>query len=569
MSYQNKQSNEASDPLVDNYHHEDIEDDWSNTRHNAGFRQNFIDCSNVFKGFISAAFVGLPFGVLQAGVGFAIILLLIIAIATDHCCAMIVKCKDIIINEKLKKLRKKGVSEEGVKDEALILGKTLSFGQMGKICLGRSGVLAVNISVIITQLGFTIGYFIYMGNTMRTVLKYFFVHTVQTNITNTTIITTNTPLTTKIFTTTLNTTTTNYFNLFNDVSNTSIVETLSNNYVTSISGGPFSQASLISNSSLTFAIFLIIIAPILILISFVRDLRKLGPVSVIANVSIIVAFTATVSYILAKMKGVPTPLYWFRLTTFPIYFGQVTAAFEGIGTVIPIEASMAENRHRYPRFLHITVVFLTMIFGSFGIVGYLAYGEKTCQILTANLTGGIAIVLQCLIFVGVLFTYPLQIYPCIQITESVVISIRKWRATRKCKQMINTEKQTLKDGMVDSYNSISDDIPPEVTTTVKLKTWEGNIIRGILVIITAMIALKFRSEFAYIAALTGSIGSSLLSYILPPLFHMSLEGRKMKRWVKVKNVILIIFGVILGVMGLTVTIQGLVESFKKGHQSHC
>lgn len=141
---------------------------------------------------------------------------------------------------------------------------------------------------------------------------------------------------------------------------------------------------------------------------------------------------------------------------------------------------MAENRHRYPRFLHITVVLLTMIFGSFGIVGYLAYGEKTCQILTANLTGDIAIVLQCLIFVGVLFTYPLQIYPCIQITESVVISIRKWRATRKCKQMINTEKQTLKDGIVESYNSISNDIPPEVTKVVKVRLHASK--RNILIV---------------------------------------------------------------------------------------
>ena len=32
-------------------------------------RQNFTDCSNVFKAFIGSALIGLPFAVLKAGVG--------------------------------------------------------------------------------------------------------------------------------------------------------------------------------------------------------------------------------------------------------------------------------------------------------------------------------------------------------------------------------------------------------------------------------------------------------------------------------------------------------------------
>ena len=82
---------------------------------------------------------------------------------------------------------------------------------------------------------------------------------------------------------------------------------------------------------------------------------------------------------------------------------------------------MAENRARYPCYLHISLALLSTILGSFGTLGYLRYGEETNQIVTENLEGSaIVIALRCLLFFGVLFTYPLQIYPVIQIFEGLI-----------------------------------------------------------------------------------------------------------------------------------------------------
>ena len=92
--------------------------------------------------------------------------------------------------------------------------------------------------------------------------------------------------------------------------------------------------------------------------------------------------------------------------------------------VIPIEGSMGYNRSRYPAFLHCALFCVSIILASFGIIGYISFGENTCQIITANLEGIMATVLQILLFVGVLFTYPLQIYPCIQITEGLLIKVK-------------------------------------------------------------------------------------------------------------------------------------------------
>ena len=225
-----------------------------------------------------------------------------------------------------------GVHKESIKEEAELLGRTLSFGRIGKACLGRSGLLAVNISIMVTQFGFCIGYFIFLGNTMRTVLKYFLIHSNDTisNLTTTTqplTTTTVQPLTT-VLTTTLMTSTsflptttlmTSTSSLSTTPSSTINITTTANNTFDNIMRGaanstfthlhailkeavkePLSPKNLLLNSYSTFAVLLLIPLPILVVIAFIRNLRKLGPISVIANASITLAFAATASYVLSR-----------------------------------------------------------------------------------------------------------------------------------------------------------------------------------------------------------------------------------------------------------------------------
>ena len=217
-----------------------------------------------------------------------------------------------------------GVHKESIKEEAELLGRTLSFGRIGKACLGRPGLLAVNISIMVTQFGFCIGYFIFLGNTMRTVLKYFLVHS---NDTTSNLTTTAQPLTT-VLTTTLMTSTsslptttlmTSTTSLLTTSSSTMNITTTANNTSDNIMRGaanstfthlhailkeavkePLSPKNLLLNSYSTFAILLLIPLPILVVIAFIRNLRKLGPISVIANASITLAFAATASYVLSR-----------------------------------------------------------------------------------------------------------------------------------------------------------------------------------------------------------------------------------------------------------------------------
>lgn len=244
-----------------------------------------------------------------------IIGVLVIAVVTDHCCDMIVKCKTMVIENIRKERVTQGVDTESIDEETRILGKTLSFGQIGKACLGKRGVLAVNISVMVTQFGFTIGYFIFMGNTLRAILKYFLVpkHNVTTpfvpmNMTTTPLILTN--LTTTAITTTsmemINSTTPGNLSKaivdFTVVNSSTVLSFLHHhiNHLRVSIENPWGASNLISNSSLTFSILILFPLPFLIGIAFVRNLRKLGPISVIANVSITGAGIATAIYMFAS-----------------------------------------------------------------------------------------------------------------------------------------------------------------------------------------------------------------------------------------------------------------------------
>ena len=84
---------------------------------------------------------------------------------------------------------------------------------------------------------------------------------------------------------------------------------------------------------------------------------------------------------------------------------------------------MAENRPRFPLYLHIALAQVSFILGSFGILGYMIYGRTVPQIVTDRLqTGIVAQLVRFTLIIAVMMTYPLQLYPVIEIAESVLFT---------------------------------------------------------------------------------------------------------------------------------------------------
>ena len=90
---------------------------------------------------------------------------------------------------------------------------------------------------------------------------------------------------------------------------------------------------------------------------------------------------------------------------------------------------MEGNRKSFSAYLHGSLLLVTLALGTFGVLGYLQYGHSTRQIIIQNIPQHtpVAICVQVTLIIGVLCTYPLQIFPCIEMLEHFLFLKGEWR----------------------------------------------------------------------------------------------------------------------------------------------
>lgn len=93
-----------------------------------------------------------------------------------------------------------------------------------------------------------------------------------------------------------------------------------------------------------------------------------------------------------------------------------------LSQILPIESSMEGNRHLFPAFLHLAIYIVFFILTAFGVLGYLRYGDNVQQIILLSIPqhSPLAIAVDITLIISVLFTYPLQMFPFIQIVECYI-----------------------------------------------------------------------------------------------------------------------------------------------------
>lgn len=85
--------------------------------------------------------------------------------------------------------------------------------------------------------------------------------------------------------------------------------------------------------------------------------------------------------------------------------------FEGIGLVIPVRHAMQEPE-KFPSVLRRTMVALGVLYVTFGMLSYLAFGDDTRDIITLNLPNNPLVAMVRLLYsTGLLFTFPIMLFP--------------------------------------------------------------------------------------------------------------------------------------------------------------
>ncbi|CAN1805212.1 Amino acid transporter AVT3B [Linum perenne] len=328
-----------------------------------------------------------------------------------------------------------------------------SFGDLGFAVCGSVGRVVVDVMIVLAQAGFCVGYLIFIATTLD-----------------------------------------NLFDSYNSLPPTSSA-------VLSAQFLGFSAKSLFVWACFPFQLGL----------NSIASLTHLAPLSIFADVVDLAAMgVVIVEDVMLMAKNIPDVKTFGDLSVFFYGMGVAVYAFEGIGMVLPLE-SEAKDKDKFGMNLGFAVAVISLIYGSFGALGYLAFGNETKDIITANLgSGWISTLVQLGLCINLFFTFPLMMNPVYEIVER-----RFWNG-RYC-------------------------------------LW----LRWLLVLIVSLVALLI-PNFTDFLSLVGSSVCCGLGFVLPALFHLLVFKDEMgwKGWTI--DVGIVALGVVLGVSG---TWYSLLEIF--------
>ncbi|ESS68064.1 amino acid tansporter [Trypanosoma cruzi Dm28c] len=169
---------------------------------------------------------------------------------------------------------------------------------------------------------------------------------------------------------------------------------------------------------------------------FSHNMRMLAYASMIAALFVALVLAGAVAEELDYLstRGVSQGTVFFEPTMrILVFISGHMFSLEGIGVVLPVENSMAaEDRPQFSTLVKYTLASIVTIYVLFGLLGYLAFGEALqTSVVLAIPPSTTRTMLQVLLGLSLIFSYPIQFLPAIQLVDRALgISVHKdpWNA---------------------------------------------------------------------------------------------------------------------------------------------
>ena len=224
----------------------------------------------------------------------------------------------------------------------------------------------------------------------------------------------------------------------------------------------------------------------LIPLAFIRNISKLGPAALLADVFIMVGLIYIWQYDIKSLssRGMDPTVTLFNPSSFPLTIGNCIFTFEGIGLILPIQSSM-KHPEKFNYLLYTVMLIVTAIFTSVGVLCYATFGEETKVEIISNFpqSSKLVNVIQFLYAFAVMVGEPVQLFPAVRIIET---SLFGERATGKKSKKIK---------------------------------WKKNALRAFLMVLCGAIAIVGASDLDKFVSLIGAFACVPLVYIYPPYLH--------------------------------------------------
>ncbi|KAK4872817.1 hypothetical protein RN001_014846 [Aquatica leii] len=158
----------------------------------------------------------------------------------------------------------------------------------------------------------------------------------------------------------------------------------------------------------------------LIFINWIRNLKRLAPLSTAANAISFVSFAIILYYIFHNGVSVEGKETVGKFENIPLFFGTVLFALEAVGVIMPLENEMKTPQSFGGTFgvLNIGLSVVLTLYLGMGLLGYLAYGALVEGSITLNLPDEdiLAQILKVILALVIFITYTIQYYVAIDIT---------------------------------------------------------------------------------------------------------------------------------------------------------
>lgn len=273
-------------------------------------------------------------------------------------------------------------------------------------------------------------------------------------------------------------------------------------------------------------IYMVITTVSLLPFVFIRNLKSLAPLSIVANILTMLGLFIILYYCVQDLPSVWLYPGFNSWTGLALYFGTAIYAFEGIGVVLPVENKMKtpEDFGGWTGVLNTCMVIVTCGYAAIGFYGYLQAGADVRPSITLNLPQNwFYLSVRLLFSLAIFITYLLQFYVPFQII----------------------------------WPLIQHHFPANYVRPVEY------LLKALCIVITFGIAALI-PHLELVIALIGAFSSSALALLFPPVLELVTfwpdnirDGLPMI----IKNILILIFGITGFIAGTGVAIMEIVDTF--------